>query len=179
MEEIIGHLTRPLNDEEQVTGLFTREKTRLIGPDTRENIQKYFDDRFWSDQLPIIMPTQERVDRMLAETSHPRDEVVGSMRVTGVREAWDYTVETVAINAVMAGAKPEYFPAILALAASRTNATDTLAQIGVPSLRTYRFSAENSDASPDSMARTPSRLRPRSAGCVISSNVLACSSSSE
>ena len=44
------------------------------------------------------------------------------MRVTGVREAWEYTVETVAINAVMAGAKPEHFPAILAIAASQTNA---------------------------------------------------------
>ena len=44
------------------------------------------------------------------------------MRVTGEREAWQYTVETVAINAVMAGAKPEIFPAILALAASQTDA---------------------------------------------------------
>jgi hypothetical protein len=42
--------------------------------------------------------------------------------VTGEREAWQYTVETVAINAVMAGARPEHFPAILALAASQTNA---------------------------------------------------------
>ena len=122
MEEIIGHLTRPLNDEEQTTGLYTRPKTRLIGPDTQENLQKYFDDRFWSDQLPIVMPTEERVAAMLAQTSHSPDEIVGSMRVTGVREAWQYTVETVAINAVMAGAKPEYFPAILALAGSQTNA---------------------------------------------------------
>ena len=72
--------------------------------------------------MPIVMPTRERVDEMLAQTSHSPDEIVGRMRVTGVREAWQYTVETVAINAVMAGAKPEYFPAILALAASQTNA---------------------------------------------------------
>jgi hypothetical protein len=122
MEEIVGHLTRPLNDEETMTGLYERPKRRLIGPDTRENLQRYFDDRFWSDQLPIVMPTEERVAEMLARTSHAPDEIVGRMRVTGVREAWEYTVETVAINAVMAGAKPEYFPAILALAASQTNA---------------------------------------------------------
>jgi hypothetical protein len=122
MAEIAGHLTRPLNDEERKTGLFTRTKKRLIGPDTAENLQQYFDDRFWSDQLPIVLPTEERVAGMLRHTSHAPDEIVGRMRVTGEREAWQYTVETVAINAVMAGAKPEHFPAILALAASQTNA---------------------------------------------------------
>ena len=116
MEKIIGHLTRPLNEEEQVTGVFERTKERFIGPDTYENLQKYFDDRFWSDQLPIILPTEARVAEMLKGTSHKRDEVLGKISVTGTREAWGYTVETVAINAVMAGAKPEHFPAILALA---------------------------------------------------------------
>ena len=122
MAEIIGHLTRPLNDEEKRTGAVKREKKRLIGPDTAENLQRYFDDRFWSDQLPIVMPTEERVAAMLKATSHKPDQIAGSMRVTGEREAWQYTVETVAVNAVMAGARPEHFPAILALAASQTNA---------------------------------------------------------
>src|SRR5262249_52477872 len=122
MDEILGDLTRPLNDEERKTGMVRREKKRFIGPDTAENIQRYFDDRFWSDQLPIIMPTQERVAEMLKHTNHKPDQIVGSMRVTGEREAWEYTVETVAVNAVMAGAKPEMFPAVLALAATQTNA---------------------------------------------------------
>jgi hypothetical protein len=120
MQEIVDYLTRPLNEEEKKTGLFKRERKRFIGPDTAENIQRYFDDRFWTDQLPIIMPTEERVAAMLKNTKHRPDEIVGQMRVTGTREPWQYTVETVAINAVMAGAKPEYFPAILALAASQT-----------------------------------------------------------
>jgi hypothetical protein len=122
MQEIADYLTRPLNEEEQKTGLVKREKKRYIGPDTSDHIQQYFDDRFWTDQLPIIMPTEERVARMLKATHHRPDEIVGKMRVTGEREAWEYTVETVAINAVMAGAKPELFPAILALAASQTDA---------------------------------------------------------
>jgi len=122
MQEIVGYLTQPLNDEEKKTGTVKREKKRFIGPDTAENIQKYFDQRFWTDQLPIIMPTEERVAAMLKATKHRPDEIVGEMRVTGEREAWQYTVETVAINAVMAGARPELFPAILALAASRTDA---------------------------------------------------------
>ncbi len=135
MKEIVDFLTKPLTDEELKTGLVKREKKRLIGPDTAENIQRYFDDRFWSDQLPIVMPTEERVAAMLKGTSHKPTEKVGSMRVTGEREAWQYTVETVAINAVMAGAKPEHFPAILALAASQTNAhsssTSSMASMAV------------------------------------------------
>jgi hypothetical protein len=40
------------------------------------------------------------------------------MRPTSFREFWEYTVEKVAVNAVMAGAKPEYFSVILALASA-------------------------------------------------------------
>ena len=59
---------------------------------------------------------------MLAGTSREPNEVVGHMRPTSTREAWEYTVEKVAVNAVMAGAKPEYLPVILALAATQTSA---------------------------------------------------------
>jgi hypothetical protein len=48
--------------------------------------------------------------------------VVGHMRPTHFREAWEYTVEKVAVNAVMAGARPAYFPVILALAATGVSA---------------------------------------------------------
>jgi len=44
------------------------------------------------------------------------------MRPTSFREFWEYTVEKVAVNAVMAGARPEYLPVILALAASGSTA---------------------------------------------------------
>jgi hypothetical protein len=122
MQEIIGYLTKPLTAEEKITGAIERPRKRLLGPDTPENLQRLFDGNFWSDQMPIVFPTEERVSAMLRHTRRRRDEKVGTMRVTGEREAWSYTVETVAINAVMAGAKPEYFPAILALAATQTTA---------------------------------------------------------
>ena len=54
---------------------------------------------------------------MLRGTSHPPDKIVGRLRPTVFRESWEFTVEKVAVNAVMAGARPEY-PVILALAAS-------------------------------------------------------------
>jgi len=69
-----------------------------------------------------VLPTEKRVADMLAHTSRKADEIVGHMAATEFRVAWEYTVEKVAVNAVMAGAKPEYFPVILALAASGVSA---------------------------------------------------------
>jgi hypothetical protein len=65
-----------------------------------------------------VLPTEARVEKMLAGTSHDRDEIVGRLRPTAYREAWEFSVEKVAVNAVMAGADPAYFPVILAIAAS-------------------------------------------------------------
>ena len=70
-----------------------------------------------TDYLPVILPTEEKVAAMLNGTSHGRNEVVGKM-AGGAFDPWEYTVEQVAVNAVMAGARPEYLPVILALAAS-------------------------------------------------------------
>jgi len=66
-----------------------------------------------------VLPTEERVAEMLTGTDHAPDEVVGRMLITTHQEKHEYTVEKVAAIAVMAGARPEHFPVILALAASQ------------------------------------------------------------
>jgi hypothetical protein len=90
--------------------------------DTKKNLRALFEENKWTDFLPIVLPTEKRVEAMLAATSHAPDEVIGRMRPTSTREAWEYTVEKVAVNAVMAGATPAHFPVILALAASQVSA---------------------------------------------------------
>ena len=94
----------------------------LIGPDTEDNLQQLFLENNWTDKLPIVLPTRERVDAMLKATSHPPDKIVGHLQPVEFRAAWEFTVEQVAVNAVMAGARPEYFPVVLALAASELSA---------------------------------------------------------
>src|SRR5438309_1161346 len=66
--------------------------------------------RGWSDGLPVVPPTPERVLRMLAGTSRDPGEVVAVVPPDLV----DCTVEKAAINAVMAGCLPEYLPIVLA-----------------------------------------------------------------
>jgi len=122
MQEVIEALTKSLTDEEEKQVRFDRSTPRFVEPDSEENLHQLFLDNNWTDKLPIVLPAEERVEKMLAGTSHGPDEVVGHMRPTSTREAWEYTVEKVAVNAVMAGAGPEYFPVILALAASQVTA---------------------------------------------------------
>jgi hypothetical protein len=118
MEEVIEGLTRPLDDADLSGATFERTTPRLVPPDTPENLEKHFLENRWTDYMPIVLPTEERVAAMLKATSQPPEKVVGRMRAGNFRESWEYTVEKVAVNAVMAGARPEYFPVILALAAS-------------------------------------------------------------
>jgi hypothetical protein len=122
MQEVFDALTKPLTEEEIKQVAFDRSTPRFVDEDTEANLHQLFLENNWTDKLPIILPTEERVAAMLAGTSRNPDEVVGRMRPTSTREAWTYTVEKVAVNAVMAGAKPAYFPVILALAATQTTA---------------------------------------------------------
>ena len=135
MQEVIEGLTKPL-DEEDLKGLsFERSTPRLVEPATEDELQRLFLENGWTDYMPVTLPTEERVAAMLKGTSHPPDKVVGRIRPTAYREFWELTVEKVAINAVMAGAKPEYLPVILAHAASgitaRSSSTTSLAMTAV------------------------------------------------
>jgi hypothetical protein len=135
MTEILDALTRPV-DEADLRGVeLDRSTPRFVEPDTEENLRCVFEENHWTDYLPIVLPTEERVEAMLAGTSRDRDEIVGSMRPTHYRELWQFTVEKAAVNAVMAGARPEYLPVILALAASgfsaRISSTSSMAAMAM------------------------------------------------
>lgn len=67
-------------------------------------------DRGWTDGLPVVPPTEARVLRMLEGTTRPPGDVVAVVPPDLV----ECTVEKAAVNAVMAGCKPEYFPVVLA-----------------------------------------------------------------
>jgi len=122
MQEIVDELTTPLSPEDSITRTIPQSAgPEQFGPDGAESLQRMFMEKRMTDFLPIVLPTEERVDAMLKGTSRKPDEVVGHMSPTpGVYENWSYTVKQVAVNAVMAGADPKYFPVILAIAAAGT-----------------------------------------------------------
>jgi hypothetical protein len=74
-----------------------------------EDLESWF-DKGVTDGLPVVPPTRERAERMLAGTTRGRGELVGEVPPNFGRA----TVEKVAVNAVMAGCRPEYLPVVLA-----------------------------------------------------------------
>ena len=122
MQGVIEGLTTPLNDEDLKGVSFKRSTPRLLEPDTEDNLRMLFMENGWTDFLPIILPTEALVEAMLKGTSQPADKHVGHMRPANFREFWGFDVEKVAVNAVMAGARPDYLPVILALAATGISA---------------------------------------------------------
>jgi hypothetical protein len=119
MDEIFFALTQPLTDAEKNCKPVKRPTwPRLLPPDTEENLHRLFLESGWTDGLPIVLPTEERVVEMLTGTDRKPDEYVGMMSVTTHEERLQYNVERVAAIAVIAGARPEHFPVILALGAS-------------------------------------------------------------
>lgn len=119
IEEIIHGLTEPLPEpqEKVIQRLTTRgpkdDRLEFTGRDYYECFEKMNDaflDWGWSDGFPIIPPTEEAVNKMLQGTHRPPDETVIEKFVPGMARA---SVKNIAVNAVMAGCKPEFLPVVI------------------------------------------------------------------
>jgi hypothetical protein len=82
----------------------------IMCEDSVDSIYELFYKNGWTDGLPIIPPTKERVDAMMSTVERPATECVAQLRP----KMGDATVKKLAINAVMAGCLPSYFPIIVA-----------------------------------------------------------------
>ena len=81
-----------------------------IKGDFRDVSTVYYDNG-WTDGLPIVPPTSELIQSMLTGTKHSPNEIIGKL----APQAGIATVEKIAVNAVMAGCKPNYLPVLLAV----------------------------------------------------------------
>ena len=111
--QIVKALTTPITPEE------IAQNTRRDKGDIRDDvfygsideIQQHFREQRWSDGLPIIPPTFERVSEFMRYTDRAWNETVAVLPVAHRNTtAWH-----VAVNGVMAGCKPEYMPILVAL----------------------------------------------------------------
>ena len=99
-----------LADELAVRFSGSKLRSRRVELAELEDDAEAFYDRGWTDGLPVVAPTEARVLRMLGGTSRAPDEVVAVVPPDLV----ECTVEKVAVNAVLAGCRPEYLPVVLA-----------------------------------------------------------------
>ena len=113
IDKIIDGLTK-WEPEIKEKGVITPPKATVEGKDYEEavaNMNLLFLSNLWGDGLPILPPTEERVNWLLTGTDLPRDTVIGKILPKNAMAS----VETIAINAAMAGARPEYMPVIVAI----------------------------------------------------------------
>ncbi|MGH8012711.1 MAG: hypothetical protein ACREQ4_09450 [Candidatus Binataceae bacterium] len=121
-----------LESKVPLAGQFPRQRLEVVrGRDPWAAVNELFYQRGWTDGLPIMPPTPGKVAAMLASTTRGRDHVVAELEPLKGQA----TVEKLAINAVMAGCAPEYFPAIIAI-------TEAIAEPGF-NLRGVQTTDEN------------------------------------
>jgi hypothetical protein len=89
-----------------LSDLLTVQGAAIEADDDFDAINALYQERGWSDGLPIVPPTQDRVERMLAYCDRPVGEPIAKM----APRFGEATPLRLAANAVMAGCRPEYFP---------------------------------------------------------------------
>ena len=110
--QIVEALTKPITDEEiaEYRKAVVGEAKDIVFTGTLDEVNKYFVKMRWSDGLPIIPPTIDRVEEFLKYTDLSWDETIGVLPI-----AYRQTlVWHVAVNGVMAGCPPEYMPILIA-----------------------------------------------------------------
>jgi hypothetical protein len=115
-----------------------------------DEVNRLFYENGWSDGLPIVPPTSERVEAFLSFTPLPADWSLGRL-LPDNRAA---TVWSVAVNGVMAGCRPEYMPVLVAIAeclaepgygvehSGNTPGAETLITVNGPIARQLGFNDE-------------------------------------
>ena len=78
--------------------------------DSLDAVIEFFETQGWSDGLPFLPPTRDRVEAMYAYVDRDPDDVIATLAPRN----GEATVERIAINAVMAGCRPEYLPVLIA-----------------------------------------------------------------
>jgi hypothetical protein len=112
-------------------------------PDDPDALLAWVESQGWGDGLPVIPPTEARVQAMLEATPLPPGHVVG---VVEPRRG-EATVEKIAVNAVLAGCRSDYFPAVLA----------AVAAICEPRFNLYALNTTTCCATPALMVNGPAR----------------------
>lgn len=111
VDEVVAGLTAQAAGDE-TTSIDEPAALDVVFSGTVDEVNEAFRERGWSDGLPIVPPTRERIEAFLAPSGHDPWKVLGTIRPSGR----DVTVWSIAVNGVMAGCRPDDMPVLLALA---------------------------------------------------------------
>jgi hypothetical protein len=108
MDHVVANLTGQMSEAKEESEPGAREVIVRGGFD---EVNRYFCEHELSDGLPVVPPTQEKVEQFLRHTDRRPDEVLGIV----LPDSRAATIWSIAVNGVMAGCRPEYMPVLIAL----------------------------------------------------------------
>jgi hypothetical protein len=105
IDALVDQLTKASSE-----GVETATRPSFAAAKTQEDDQESFFARGWTDGLPVNIPTLQKVQQMINASGRDPGETIGP-----IPPRWrTATIEKIAINAVLAGCRPEYFPVVVA-----------------------------------------------------------------
>ena len=109
-DRIVNELTKPRPGESDEAAGAVRRANEIVYEGTFDEIQEHFKRELWSDELPIVPPTLERVEAFLRHTRRAPDEQIAVLPQANLAAVpWN-----IAANAVMAGCRPQHMPVLIA-----------------------------------------------------------------
>lgn len=134
----------------------------IVYSGTYDEIQEYFLEKEWSEGLPIVPPTLDRVDEFMKFTDRDPDECLGILKPNNTKA----TIWSIAVNGVMSGCRPEYMPVLIAIVEAmvdpyfaheslgHTPATECLLIISGPLVEQLKFNCTQGALRPGFQANT-------------------------
>ena len=117
--QILEMLTEPITQQEidENQQLQPTDPQEVVFSGTIDEVNEFYNDMMWSDGMPIIPPTIERVEEFMNYTDYRWNRTIAVLSPS-YRQS---LVWHVAVNGVMAGCKPEYMPLLIALTKAMTS----------------------------------------------------------
>ena len=103
-----------------------RDPREIVCTGSAEDVTRHFDAQEWSDGLPIVAPTIARIEEFLEHTDRAPDEEIAVLPSANRRA----TPWNIAVNAVMAGCRPEHLPLLIAAVEALGDEKCALGSIG-------------------------------------------------
>jgi len=124
--QIVEALTRPRSRAGGGAAVPQRRSDAIVFEGTYDEVNEHFRDNEWTDGLPIVPPTRERVEAFLAHTDRAPDETIAALPQANLAA----TPWNIAANGVMAGCRPETMPLLIALVEALADNEYNLNNIG-------------------------------------------------
>jgi hypothetical protein len=109
-DRIVAELTKPRGADDRLALGAVRGANEIVFEGTFDEVNDFFRRQNWSDELPVVPPTPERVEEFLKHTKRAPDEKIAVLAQANLAAV----PRNIAANAVMAGCRPEHMPVLIA-----------------------------------------------------------------